>query len=147
MFDTNSVIQILSSFVGTLGFCILFNIRGKKLIFSSLGGALAWFFFLALNYLFNKEILCYFLVSVIASIYSEIMARVLKTPVTTFSIAVLIPLIPGSALYYSLKFALEGSTGDFVTKASYTLSLAAALSVGIILVNTVARHINIKLKK
>ena len=147
MFDTNSVIQILSSFVGTLGFCILFNIRGKKLIFSSLGGALAWFFFLALNYLLNKEILCYFLVSVIASIYSEIMARVLKTPVTTFSIAVLIPLIPGSALYYSLKFALEGSTGDFVTKASYTLSLAAALSVGIILVNTVARHINIKLKK
>lgn len=147
MFDTNSVIQILSSFVGTLGFCILFNIRGKKLIFSSLGGALAWFFFLALNYLLNKEILCYFLVSVIASIYSEIMARVLKTPVTTFSIAVLIPLIPGSALYYSLKFALEGSTGDFVTKASYTLSLAAALSVGIILVNTVARHININLKK
>ncbi len=147
MFDTNSVIQILSSFVGTLGFCILFNIRGKKLIFSSLGGAMAWFFFLALNYLLNKEILCYFLVSVIASIYSEIMARVLKTPVTTFSIAVLIPLIPGSALYYSLKFALEGSTGDFVTKASYTLSLAAALSVGIILVNTVARHINIKLKK
>ena len=147
MFDTNSVIQILSSFVGTLGFCILFNIRGKKLIFSSLGGAMAWFFFLTLNYLLNKEILCYFLVSVIASIYSEIMARVLKTPVTTFSIAVLIPLIPGSALYYSLKFALEGSTGDFVTKASYTLSLAAALSVGIILVNTVARHINIKLKK
>ncbi len=144
MLYIDSVIQIISSFVGTLGFCILFNIRGKKLVLASLGGAFAWFCFLAFNSLLHKEILCYLLVSIIASIYSEIMARVIKTPVTTFSIAVLIPLIPGSALYYSLKFALEGSTGDFVAKASYTLSLAAALSVGIILVNTVARHLHIK---
>ena len=151
MLGLDSVIQIISSFVGTLGFCILFNIRGKKLVLASVGGAVAWFCFLLFNTLFGKEILCYLLVSIIASIYSEIMARVIKTPVTTFSIAVLIPLIPGSALYYSLKFALEGNTGDFVSKASYTLSLAAALSVGIIIVNTVARHINmkkfIKLKK
>lgn len=144
MFNSTAIIQIIASFVGTFGFGILFNIRGKKLIVSSLGGAFAWFCFLVFNALLGREILCYLLVSVIASIYSEIMARVIKTPVTTFSIAVLIPLIPGSALYYSLKYALEGSTGDFVAKASYTLSLAAALSVGIILVNTVARHINFK---
>ena len=146
MFNSTALIQIIASFVGTLGFGILFNIRGHKLILSSLGGAFAWFCFLVFNALFGREILCYLLVSVIASIYSEIMARVIKTPVTTFSIAVLIPLIPGSALYYSLKYALEGNTGNFIAKASYTLSLAAALSVGIILVNTVARHINFKKK-
>lgn len=137
---TTSFIQILSAFVGTFGFGILFNIKGKKLLVASLGGAVSWFCFIILNTFLKNEILCYLCVSIIASIYSEIFARILKTPVTTFCITVLIPLIPGSGLYYSIKYALLGNTSDFILNLSHTLGLAAAISVGIITVNAVARH-------
>ncbi|MBQ1965266.1 MAG: threonine/serine exporter family protein, partial [Clostridia bacterium] len=39
------------------------------------------------------------------SVYAGIMARVLKTPATTFITTSLIPLIPGGSLYYTMAYA------------------------------------------
>lgn len=61
---TDAVIQVLTSFAGTLGFGFLFNVRGKKLLFASLGGALAWLLFLVLGNWMDSEPLRYLLVSV-----------------------------------------------------------------------------------
>lgn len=45
--------QIAVSFLASLGFGIIFNIKGKNLIFASIGGAISWF-----SYLYLKEKLC-----------------------------------------------------------------------------------------
>ena len=39
------IIATLVSFFATFGFCIAFNIRGKKIFFAALGGAISWFFY------------------------------------------------------------------------------------------------------
>ena len=44
---TDIIIQIATSFFGTLGFGILFNIRKKHLALAAIGGALFWGLFLA----------------------------------------------------------------------------------------------------
>ena len=135
------IIPVVSSLIGTFGFGVLFNARGKKLVLAAVGGMLSCVFYLGFVYLFTNEILACLLASLLVSIYSEILARCLKTPVSSFSIPCLIPLIPGSALYYSIKFALNSDWISFVSKATYTLSIAAALSLGVIIVNSVARHL------
>ena len=40
-------IQLMAALLGSLGFAALFNIRGKKLIFATIGGFLSWATYLA----------------------------------------------------------------------------------------------------
>lgn len=138
--------QLITAFLGTLGFGVLFNIRGRKLWLAALGGFLSWGFFLLLGLWIQSEPVRYFLCSVLVSVYAEILARAVKTPTTTFIIISLIPLVPGGSLYYTMASALEGSGDRFVTNGVHTLSLAIALSLGIILVTSFVRRLKI-LKK
>ncbi len=139
------IIQILSAFVGTLGFAILFNIRDWRLVGASVGGLLSWAFFIVINHFISNEPTVYFIVACAISIYAEIMARVLKTPTTAFITGSLIPLIPGGSLYYTMVHAFSGDYQAFLPRAVYTLQLASALALGIIVSTTLARAIN-KLK-
>ena len=127
------LIQILSGCVGSLGFGILFNIRGKRLAAAALGGLLSWLLYVLFSHVFRSEALCYFLVALLLGVYSGILARLMKTPATAFAITSLIPLIPGGSLYYTMASAFEGDAALFLEKAVYTLSLSAALALGIIL--------------
>ncbi len=130
------IIQILTGFIGTVGFAVLFNIRGKRLVATSIGGLLSWFLFVILSAFVSSEAICYFIVAWAISNYSEIMARVLKTPTTTFITAALIPLIPGGSLYYTMANAFHGNMEEFLQKAIYTLQLSSALALGIIVSTT-----------
>ena len=142
------IIQIAASFFGTLGFGFLFNIRGKKLWWTAIGGMMSWSVFLFLGLCLESEAIRYFIVSVCCTCYAEIMARLLKTPASTFSVTILIPLVPGSALYYTTTHALAGAGDLFVEKAIYTLELSVALALGLVLVTAIARYVSIhKLKR
>ncbi len=141
MFTIDEFIQIFASFCGTLGLCVLFNMRGKRMVFASIGAMIAWVLYILLHRVLANDILCYLIVSLLMAGYSEIFAYVLKTPAITFCIMSLIPLIPGSALYYSVVYALRGETQDFVDKAVHTLGLAIALSVGIIFVAAFTNYV------
>ena len=141
------IIQIAASFFGTLGFGFLFNIRKNKLFWAALGGMLSWALFLLLGVVIENEAIRYFIVSVCSTAYAELMARVLKTPASTFSITVLIPLVPGSALYYTTTYALSGASESFIGKAIYTLELSVALSLGIVLVTAVAKYVSVLQRK
>ena len=133
------LIEVLASFFGTLGFGYLFNIRGKKLLLSAVGGMAAWALFLALGFWIENEVLRYFLVSVCSTVYAEILARCLKTPATTFCIITLIPLVPGGALYYTTTSALSGDWVSFMPRLVNTVQLAVALSLGIVMVTAACK--------
>ena len=138
------IIQILAAFIGTLGFGFLFNIRGRKLLFSAIGGMAAWGLFLLLGLYLEGEAIRYFLVAICSTAYSEILARILKTPATTFCIITLIPLVPGGALYYTTTHALSGNYQEFIPKLISTAELAVALSLGIVIVTAIFRFFRIK---
>ena len=140
----DEIIRIISAFVGTLGFAVLFNIRGKRLVYAALGGLLSWSLFEIIDIFINNEVIIYFVVALLSSFYAEIMARILKTPTTAFIISSLIPLIPGSSLYYTMAYAFHSDVDRFMQKGIYTLELASSLALGIIIATTV---VNIVFKK
>lgn len=139
----SGLIQILTGCLGTLGFNILFNIRGKKLLLSTLGGLISWAVFLALEPVFSGEAIRYLLSAAVITVYGEILARLEKTPTTTFLVPSIIPLIPGGALYYTMNYALNKQWSQFAHQAFYTLQLALSLAVGIIAVTTVVRLLTV----
>ena len=139
---SDALLQIIMAFFGTIGFGMLFRSRGKKLLLAGLGGMLAWALFLLLGCWIESEPIRYFIVSVIISVYAEVLARICKTPAGTFGILSLVPLVPGGGLYYSADYALSGDMQAFAAKALSTLSLTAMLSVGIVLVAAIAKFIS-----
>lgn len=138
----NEIIQVLAAFAGSMGFAILFNVRGKRLIAAAIGGLLSWLLFIIISKYIMNDPVVYFIVACVISIYAEILARVLKTPTTTFIITSLIPLIPGGSLYYTMVLAFEGDANTFLPKAISTLQLAAALALGVIVSATLTSVFN-----
>lgn len=131
----------LVSFFATFGFCIAFNIRGKKIIFAAFGGAISWFFYSLPLELGLSEISSLLISSIIFSIYSEVMARIFKTPVTTFVVCALIPLVPGSGMYYTMREAVAGNISKSLELGLNTLASAGTLALGVLFVSTITRLI------
>lgn len=129
------------AFIATLGFGIIFNIKGKKLFFAALGGAISWFFYsLALEFKLSS-ISSLFISSLLFSTYCEILARILKTPVTTLVICALIPLVPGGGMYYTMLEVINGDINKALELGINALASAGTLSLGVIFVSTITKLI------
>ena len=131
--------ETLITFIATLGFGILFNIKGKKLFFAALGGAISWFTYLLGLHFYLTPLSALFISSIIFSLYSEIFARFLKTPVTTLVICSLIPLVPGGGMYYTMYEAITGNIMKSLETGISTLARSGTLALGVIFVSTLTR--------
>lgn len=136
------IVQILMGSVGTLGFAVLFNIKGKRMAAVAVGGLISWALYCVLNNFVENEAVNYFVVAVVMSFYAELLARLMKTPTTTFLTTTLVPLIPGGSLYYTMAYAFSGQMESFLQKAIDTLQLASALALGIIVATMVTKVIS-----
>ncbi|MBO5344011.1 MAG: threonine/serine exporter family protein [Ruminococcus sp.] len=144
---SSELIQIATSLIGSLCFGILFNMRGKRLIAAAVGGLLSWGLFVVLSHFILNEPINYFIVAAVVSLYSEIMARILKTPAAPIVTTSLIPLIPGGSLYYTMSSAFESNFTMFLEKAVSTLKLACALALGIIVVTAISQFLFKRVKQ
>ena len=73
-------------------------------------------------------------------VYSpEVLARITKTPTTTYLIASIIPLVPGSGLYNTMSYAFKGIWEKAISTGVYTLALSAALAAGIMFASSIWR--------
>ena len=142
---SQEVLQIFMSFFGSLGFSLLYNLRGWKLPLAALGGVLSWSVYLLLDLPGYSESVRYFAASFALAVYAEILARVIKTPATTFLIPGLIPLVPGGSLYHTMRYGLNRRWYLCMTQAMYTLKLALALALGIVAVLSVLGVIHVLL--
>lgn len=67
------------------------------------------------------------------------MARVRRCPVTGYLQVALLPLVPGSGIYYSMRYCVAGDTQQFLSTLLNTFGMAAALAIGAMLTSTVLR--------
>ena len=136
------LLQSFLTIIGCIGFGILFNIRGKKLFYASIGGGISWFFYLICLKYTNSTIISLFIASISCSVYSEILARYLKTPVTTIVISSIIPLVPGAGMYYTMYEAIQGNIATSVELGLNTIASAGSIALGVIFVSTITKQIN-----
>lgn len=136
------------AFLACVPFGAVMNLRGKALIFASLGGGIGWFFYLFSNPLHN-DIMQYFIAMIALSVYSEIMARVFKMPVTGFLLVAMLPMVPGGGIYYTMEYCVIGNNEMFIETGLHTLGIAGALAMGTLLVSSLVRlwHIITEEKK
>ena len=129
--------QFLLAGLGALGFSLVFNVRGRQLVFTTLGGLIAWGVYLALAPTGLGNVGRYLIASVLITIYAEVCARKRKAPATVFLMSAAIPLSPGRSLSATWVYAVPQNGEGFLRQGLSTLLLAGAIAAGIILVSTV----------
>ena len=130
----HEAIQVLMAFGGTFGFSVFFHIDKKKLIPVSIAGAFTWILYLAARHLGASEMLGLFLASMASSIMAEVFARMMKAPSTVFVIPILVPLIPGGNLYYTMSHLVLGNTQKFNIFLRLVLWEASSIALGVIVI-------------
>ena len=137
------LVPCLYSFMGCVGYCLVFNIRMRKrmLLLASLGGAVGWCVYLLCGWLQNDITQSFAAILAVAA-YSEIMARLQKSPATVYLIVGLIPLVPGGGIYYTMEYCINGDMMNFMNTGIHTLGIAGALAIGILLVSACVRILN-----
>ena len=141
------ILECIFSIVACLGFVIIFNIHGYGNLLCALGGGITWAAFCMTQALGGGELLCYFLSTVVAAIFAEVMARVRKYPAISYLITSLLPLIPGAGIYYAAQQAVQGNSAGFVSYSTHTLAVAGCMAVGILLVVTLTKMLSTHKKR
>lgn len=126
------VIQTLMGAIGSVGFALLFNVRGRQLLLFFFGGALDWSVYLLCTHNGCSMFVGLLFATMTASFISEVLARVIHTPVLILLVPMLIPLIPGGDLYHSMDALIRGEQERFLSHGASAVIAAGAICLGII---------------
>ena len=141
--DMNEALRIIiSGFIGTFGFTLLFRSNKKRVIISAIGGALTCAVYVISCQFFDHELMQNLFPALVATIYAEVMARVTKAPATPILACSIIPLVPGGKLYYTMYYFVIGDNAKLDVTLGETLQIAAGLAVGIICISVIVHEAN-----
>ncbi|MBQ5991496.1 MAG: threonine/serine exporter family protein [Clostridia bacterium] len=129
-------IQCIAGLVGTLGFGLMFNMHGRGIPFALLGSVISWPVCVLCMRLGLAEPIAYLIAAAVSAVYAEIMARIRKCPATSYLMCALVPLIPGSGIYYTMDFIRRGMLPEAYDKGMLTAAIAGSMAVGVLLVST-----------
>ena len=130
------ILTVLLVALGSLGFGVLFNIKGWKLVYIAAGGAISYSCYLCVCALLESQILALLIATAVTALIAEILARVLKAPAVILFVPMLIPLVPGGDLYDTMNYLVRGIEEDFAASSLLVLKKAAAIAFGIILITS-----------
>ena len=143
----NGILMMTAAMIGTLGVAFAFNVEKR-----SIGWVLLASFLCCITYdtamaLGSGLFVASVLGSSVTTLYSYVMARVIKTPVTVMIIPGIIILVPGGKLYYTMLGAVQSDMGMFAQHGKEALLVASGLAIGIIAVTAISRPINALLNR
>ncbi len=121
--------------IGTLGYCLLFNVKRSRIIYCCIGGTLATLISYVCAECGLPLLVQNMIPAAIATLYAELMARLLKAPATVFLIPSIIPLVPGGRLYDAMSAMVDGDRLEAAALGRQTVLIAIGLAVGVVLVS------------
>lgn len=136
---TNFILSLIFTYFACMGFEFLFHIRGKLLFIAPIGGVIIWAAYLLFEPIVPSVIVRTFIATIFAALFCEITARVMKIPVISFMVISILPLVPGSGIYYTMLYFVQSDYEAFALKGVETIGIAGALAIAIIFVSTIFR--------
>ena len=127
------IVQLFTGAAGSIAFGILFHMKKKHLPLAALGGFLGWLLFIICRGFWGGVFFPTLAAAFGIDLYAEILARSCRSTSTSFFVTSVIPLIPGSTLYYCMRSVVEGSLHQAWNYGRdtflYALGIAAGMSI------------------
>jgi len=131
--------MVVWAFIGSLCAGMLFNISKKNLFWSGLAGTLGWLMFAGVYEVIPNKVLATFFGAAGVGVFSELMARIRKSPATVFSVPGIFAIVPGIAAYQTVQYVVDNQMEKAAISAVETMASAGAIAFGILLVTSVFR--------
>ncbi|WP_130806792.1 threonine/serine exporter family protein [Senegalia massiliensis] len=133
--------HFIFAFISTVGFSIIFNISRDSIVKSGINGAVGWIIYIIFVEHLNSPVMGSFFGALSVGILGEFFARRFKKPATVFIIPGIVPLVPGSGMYYTMLAVTEKRFIDAAEIGSETIFIAAAIASAIIISISTAKII------
>ena len=114
-----------------MGYAMLFGMKGKDVSLIAVNSAFAWYLYLRIAEETDNIILAMFFVTVLVGLVSGILTIFIKCPLTVFATPILMPLVPGSTLYY-VMYDIVNRSGQLWMDVRWLFMQVAAIAFGIL---------------
>ena len=130
------IIQILSVFAVVAVFSFLLEVPRHFVPYSALVGAAAWWVYLLITGHGGNSLEAAFLSSLMVALFSHLLARIKKAPVTVFLVS---GILPATSIYRCVYYLIQDATDLSILYLIETLQIAGAIAMAIFIMDSFFR--------
>ncbi|MBP2239561.1 uncharacterized membrane protein YjjB (DUF3815 family) [Cytobacillus eiseniae] len=127
------IVHVITSFIASAAFGVLFNAPKKSIIKCGLVGMTGWVVYILLVNNEYEAVVASLIAAVVIAVISHIFARIYKTPVIIFSVSGIIPLVPGGLAYDAMRHFVVDDYNVAVQLAAKAFMISGAIAVGLVI--------------
>ena len=126
--------QCLFAFGAIITFSVIIEAPRKCLLVNGILGLAGWAIYLYTEQ-FTSVLMATFMSGLVLAIISHILARLLKTPVTTTLIPAILTIVPGAGMYQTVYYLFTSDTQQALSSLVGTIGAAGAIAIAIFIVD------------
>lgn len=130
----NFIFNFVLAFIPSCSFAVMYNAPRKELVPCAVTGALGWVVYFFVMEKTMDAVTSTFFGAVTVAVCSRMLSYTRCAPSTLFLIPGIIPLVPGSQIYNTMKAVIADNLYLTYQEAVKAFKLAGVIAVGIIIV-------------
>ena len=131
-FTWTLLLKTVFAFIASVTFAVILKINKRHLILAGVGAVMTYFIYSLMQHLTSSFFAAAFISTAVAVIYAEILARVRKAPAIVYVLVAVIPTVPGSELYFTMRYLITKDTALGIKKLTEALEIGLGIAGGIV---------------
>lgn len=136
----------LLSFISSAGFGIVFNAPRKSLLQCGFVGMVGWMAYIILADSGVDVVQASFVGAFAVAIIAHLMAKRFKMPIIIFSVAGIIPLVPGGLSYDAMRHVAANDYLNAIPLAAKAFMISGAITMGLVFAEVIVQLLLKKVK-
>lgn len=136
-FTWDLLIQIVTSFITSVAFAIMFRINRRHLINVGICGTVTFAVYYTVLFFSSSLFAAAFISSMVTALYAELFARLKRAPTIVFVLPGIVPTVPGGSLYRGMRDLLLKNIDGAIDNFAATLEVGSGIAGGIVTVSIV----------
>ena len=126
------LLQSIFAFGAIIGFSVLIEAPKRCLVVNGILGMAGW-----AVYLYTERYTSMLMATFVSglAVISHILARLIKTPVTTTLIPSILTIVPGAGMYKTVYYLFTADTQEALSSLVLTIGAAGAIALAIFIVD------------
>ena len=150
IFNTTFWIQLITSFLGSAAFAVLFHVRPKLTPYAILGGGITYAAYYVVETVSLSVFAAGFAAGAVSALYAESMARGVRAPALVFLVPSAIPVVPGGSLYRTMIHLISQQFDEAMHYLMITLKVGIGIAGGIVAISlffSMAVELRVRLRR
>ncbi|MGD6817888.1 threonine/serine exporter family protein [Metabacillus sp. 84] len=124
--------QLITSFIASAAFGMIFNAPRKSLVKCGFVGMLGWIIYYVMVESRYDTVFSTVVASFVIAVTGQVFSKIYKTPVIIFSVAGVIPLVPGGMAYDAMRNFVQNNYDLALSLAAKAFMVSGSIAIGLV---------------